>query len=226
MCAFFRVISTFAALKLALTNLNLMHDSLMNDKSITVKKKEFEKIYNRFFSFFYQVAFHFLHQEEDAKEVVQESFIKLWEKNVYTKSEPEIKNYLFIIVRNRCLNLLRDQRRNLRETNIPDYLVASINYKLLNETGEDILLCQELSEKIQVAIAGLTPQCKAVFSLSRFEDMSNSEIAQKLNISIKAVEASMTRALKKLREELSPYLSEENEKGSKLHIQTVLLSFL
>lgn len=191
-----------------------------------LKKKEFEKIYNRFFNVFFNIALHFLHHEEDAKGVVQEAFIKLWENQVNLQSEKEVKNYLFILVRNRCLNLLREKRKRLRETDSNDYLVASINYRLLNETGEDILLYRELSEKIQAAIAILTPQCKEVFKLSRFDDLSNKEIAQKLNISVKAVEANMTRALKKIREELLPYLAEQESKDNNLRIQSILLSFL
>ena len=203
-----------------------MHGGLMNDQLMAVKKKEFEKIYNRFFNFFYQVASQFLRQEEDAKGVAQEAFIRLWENNVYMQSEKEIKNYLFIVVRNRCLNLLREKRNRLRETSAPDYFVVSINYRLLNETGEDILLYRELSEKIQAAISRLTPQCREIFTMSRFEDMSNKKIAQKLNISVKAVEANMTRALKKLREELSSYLSEKDEKSRDQTVRTILLFFL
>lgn len=198
----------------------------MKEDQDNLNKKVFEKIYNRFFSFFYQVAFHFLHEEEDAKEMVQEAFIKLWERSIYMKSESEIKNYLFIIIRNRCLNLLRDKRKNLKATISHEYLTASINYKLLNETGEEILLSLELSEKIRLAVSHLTSQCREVFMMSRFEDMSNKEIAEKLQISLKAVEANMTRALKKLRGELSPYLSEKHATEINLPISTFLLSLL
>ena len=192
----------------------------------SLNKREFEDIYNRFFNVFYDVALHFLHHEDDAKCVVQEAFIKFWENDINFQSDKEIKNYLFILIRNRCLNLLREKKKRLQDTDIQDYLVASINYRLLNETGEDILLYQELFEKIQTAISRLTPQCKEVFKLSRFDDLSNKEIAQQLNISIKAVEANITRALKKLREELAPYLVGQEEKGKSLLIQSILLSFL
>ncbi|MGV8092596.1 MAG: RNA polymerase sigma-70 factor [Mangrovibacterium sp.] len=198
----------------------------MNEESDNLGKREFGKVYNRFFSFFYQIAFHFLREEEDAKEVVQEAFIKLWEKQIYVKPESEIKNYLFILVRNQCLNLLREKRKNAEKLTSQEYFAVNISYKLLNATGEDILLSAELSEKIRIAISRLTPQCMTVFTLSRFEDMSNSEIAAKLNISVKAVEANMTRALKQLREELSSYLSENNERNASQTVRIFLLSFL
>lgn len=198
----------------------------MNKKSDILNKRKFEKVYNFHFSFFYQIAFHFLHDEEDAKEVIQEAFIKLWEKQVYVKTESEIRNYLFILVRNRCLNLLRDKRKSLLQRDSPDYLAAQINYKLLSVTGEDLMLSAELSEKIRLAISKLTPQCRQVFTMSRIDDLSNHEIAEKLQISVKAVEANMTRALKKLREELSGYLSEDKGKTISLPVRNFLIALL
>ncbi|MDD4191292.1 MAG: RNA polymerase sigma-70 factor [Mangrovibacterium sp.] len=198
----------------------------MTTESDSLNKKKFEKTYHAHFSSFYQIAFHFLHDEEDAKEVIQEAFIKLWEKQVYLKPEPEIRNYLFILVRNHCLNLLRDKRKSLLERGSSDYLAAQLNYKLLSVTGEDLMLSAELSEKIRLAISGLTPQCRQVFTMSRTDDLSNHEIAEKLQISVKAVEANMTRALKQLREELSEYLSEDKGKTISLPMRNFLISFL
>ncbi|MGQ8335139.1 RNA polymerase sigma-70 factor [Sunxiuqinia sp. A32] len=189
-------------------------------------KELFEKVYESYFSFFYEVAIQFLHHEDDAKGTVQEAFIKLWENKIYTKSEPEVKNYLFIVVRNQCLNILRQRKKNFPQTDSYDFLLASINYKLISETGEDILLYSELLEKVQLAIANLTPQSREVFKLSRFEELSNKEIAEKLSITVKAVEANMTRALKSLREELMPYLKGTNSRSQNQKIKTILLSFL
>ncbi len=197
----------------------------MSKESDSLNKEKFEKTYHGHFSSFYQIAFHFLNDEEDAKEVIQEAFIRLWEKQVYLKPEPEIKNYLFILVRNRCLNLLRDKRKTLLERDSSDYLTAQINYKLLSVTGEDLMLSAELSEKIRLAISGLTPQCRQVFTMSRIDDLSNDEIAEKLQISVKGVEANMTRALKKLRKDLSDYLSEDKGKTISLPVLNFLISF-
>lgn len=191
-----------------------------------IRKKAFETMYNRHFHAFYVVAFHFLHRQDDAQQVVQEAFIKLWEGDVNLESEAEVKNYLFIVIRNRCLNLLRDRKKMSAMTAEPDHLLASINYRLLSETGEDVMLFHELSEKIQTSISNLPPQCREVFSLSRFEDLTNKEIADKLAISVKAVEANITRALRKLREDLAPYLDGEKMSGKSLLVRSVLLSFM
>ena len=192
---------------------------------IPSQKEKFEQVYNQYFSFFFEVACQFLINEEDAKEIVQDAFIKLWEKKLYHKPEQELKNFLFILIRNKSLNLLRDQKKSLKVMDNRASLFASINYKLLSETGEDILLHHELFGKIQMAIARLSPQCQEVFRLNRFEDLSNKEIAERMDISIKAVEANMTRALKNLRKELLSYLSEE-ESTSTSGLYSVLISLL
>ncbi len=198
---------------------------MVDRNQISFQKEKFEHIYNRYFSFFFEIACQFLSNNEDAKEVVQDAFIKLWEKEIYFKPEQELKNFLFILIRNKCLNHLRDQKKSLKMVDSRGYMLATINYKLLSETGEDILLHHELIGKIQTAISNLSPQCQEVFRLSRFEDLSNKKIAERMDISIKAVEANMTRALKNLRQELLPYLSEKETAGMS-RLYSVLASLL
>ena len=195
-------------------------------ESIFKRKKDFEVCYNKFFNSFYHIALQFISHEEDAEEVVQEAFIKLWGKDIDFQSEQEVKNYLFILIRNRCLNLLRDKKKQIQYGPVHDTLMALINYKLLDETGEDILLYSELVEKVRDAISLLTPQCRKVFELSRFEDLSNNEIADQMGISTKAVEANMTRAIKKLRDQLIPYLSGYPGSKDNNSLFSILLSLL
>lgn len=112
-----------------------------------LRKNEFETIYNRFFHIYYDIAQRFLYQEEDAKSVVQDAFIKLWENEIHLQNDDEIKNYLFILVRNRSMNVIRQRKKQFQTTDQPEYLINSISHKLLEKTGEDILLYQELFEK-------------------------------------------------------------------------------
>lgn len=203
-----------------------MVSKTMEHNTVVLKKRAFEKTYNRFFSTFYQIALQFLNHEDDAKGIVQDAFIKLWEKDIELASETEVKNYLFIIVRNQCLNVLRERKKKFMDTDNPDALLTTINYRLLDETGEDILLYQELSERVQMAISQLSPQCMQVFKLSRFDELTNKEISEKMDISLKAVEANMTRALKKLRKELLPYLSGDMIKDKRSNLYSFLFSLL
>lgn len=189
-------------------------------------KTDFQRVYEKFYDFFFNVANQFLQHEEDAKEVVQEAFISLWEKGKNINVDNEIKNYLFILIRNRSLNILRERKKMFLKVTTDEYMVNEMNYKILNETGEEILLFHELFDEIQQAISSLTPQCREVFKLSRFENNSNKEIAEKLGVSVKAVEANITRALKSLHNDLKYYLSANNTKPPLKQIRTVLLSLI
>ncbi|RKD88296.1 RNA polymerase sigma-70 factor [Mangrovibacterium diazotrophicum] len=187
-------------------------------------KKKFEDLYNRYFHFFYQVAMQFLNRDDEAKGVVQESFIKMWEKEIYTQTEQSVKNYLFILVRNGCLNILRQRKRRMQEIDESELLQTSVSLHLLEETSEEILLYKELSDRIASMINKLTPQCREVFKLSRFNNYTNKDIAEELGISVKAVEANMTRALKQLRQDLKLYLDQEDASKFSPGMRSALLS--
>jgi RNA polymerase sigma-70 factor (ECF subfamily) len=79
-------------------------------------------------------------------------------------------------------------------------------YESLSRMGSDYLEFNELKEKIDLAIKNLPEHCRIVFEMSRFEELKNREIAEKLGITQKTVEAHLTKALKILRNELKEYL--------------------
>ena len=105
-------------------------------------------------------------------------------------------------VHNRCLNFLRDNKKFNRD------LLALENLEDVTEFEElDPFSCEELEQKIQAAINELPEKCREVFLLSRFENLKYKEIAEKLNISIKTVEAQMSKALQHLRIRLTDYIT-------------------
>ncbi len=189
-------------------------------------KAGFQRIYEQFFNYFFRISMQFLHSEPDACEIVQDAFVALWENRDKLHKDTNIKNYLFILVRNKSLNKLRDRKKEQKHTNSKEYLIDSISYRLLNETGEEILLYDELFELIMQAIGKLPEQCREVFRMSRFDQLSNKEIAEKLDITVKAVEANITRALKILRTDLHKYLIPNLNPPSNKNLHSVLLSFL
>ena len=79
-------------------------------------------------------------------------------------------------------------------------------YESLARMGSDYLDCNELKEKIDIAIQHLPEHCRIVFEMSRYEDLKNREIAEKLGVTQKTVEAHLTKALKILRNDLKEYL--------------------
>lgn len=140
-----------------------------------------------------------------AEDLAQEVFYELVRKRDRLPAiQTSLKAYLRRSAINRALNYQRDQKM----------IFEGEEEKQLNLTDGTVdaskqLEAADLQELINAAIEQLPERCRAVFLLSRFEDMSYKEIAQHLDISIKTVENQMTKALRQLREALGPYLNND-----------------
>ena len=142
--------------------------------------------------------------EEQAKDIVQDIFYKIWEdKSIKVSSS--LNGLLFTMVRNKCLQQIEKQK-------VRDHYQQSANIRLKEEELQfysaktSSLIELELQEQLEKAIDNLPDKCREVFILSRFHDKMNKEIAEELGISIKTVEKHISRALKQIRIELKDYL--------------------
>jgi len=158
-----------------------------------------------YFKSYYQplcnYAYSFLQDKEEAEEIVQSTFISVWEKRETLSIRTSAKSYLYAMVRNACLNVIKHEKIKQRYVN-EELAMASPGY----ESVAHAVTSSELEGRIQEAIETLPEQCRLVFKLSRFEDLKYSEIAEQLNISVKTVENHMGKALKIMREQLKDYL--------------------
>ncbi len=170
------------------------------------EKFAFEAVYTDFFGVIYHLSLQYLHDEKIADEIVQDSFMKLWEIRETLNDRFNIRNFLYTITKNSCLNYLRNQKIALKHQENLKYMEMQFNYEALEKMGSYIEF-EELRLKIDQAIASLPEDLRETFLLSRFDELQYKEIAEKLSISIKTVEARMTRSLKILRHELKDYLT-------------------
>jgi RNA polymerase sigma-70 factor (ECF subfamily) len=169
------------------------------------KKKAFEAVYNDFFGVLYHLCINYLHDEKVAEEIVQDTFLKLWEIKETLNDQTNIRNFLYTITKNNCLNYLRNQNISLKHQKNILYQEMQFNYEALDKLG-NYLQFEELSDKIEASILKLPAEVIDTFRLSRFEELSYKEIAAKQEISIKTVEARISKALRILRIELKDYL--------------------
>lgn len=167
----------------------------------------FKVIYNKYFPRLYYFIYEFIHLEDITENIVQDTFATFWEKRSSLKEDTSLSSYLYSIAKNNCLYRLRDQRysEKLFTTSVDNKELA-LNLKALESVDTSIVIFQEIEEIIERTLEGLSPQCKKVFILSRFEGMKNREIADELNISQKAVEGNITRSLKIFKIALKDYL--------------------
>ena len=170
------------------------------------EKFAFEAVYTDFFGVIYHLSLQYLHDEKIADEIVQDSFIKIWEIRETLNDRFNIRNFLYTITKNNCLNYLRNQKTALKHQENLKYLEMQFNYEALEKMGS-YMEFEELRLKIDQTIGSLPDELRETFLLSRFDELQYKEIAEKLSVSIKTVEARMTRSLKILRHELKDYLT-------------------
>ena len=136
---------------------------------------------------------------DEAEDLVQQAFVKLWESHTRLDVAWSLKAYLYRSVHNACLNRLRSLKVRSK------YLDFNAHQTATMHTPPDDT-SPELLERFQRALDALPPQCRHIFELSRFETLKYKEIADQLGISIKTVETQMGKALRTLRIQLADYL--------------------
>ncbi|MGV9011796.1 MAG: RNA polymerase sigma-70 factor [Flavobacteriales bacterium] len=140
-------------------------------------------------------ALGYVKDADQAEDIVQELFARLWQDRDGLLIKGAVKSYLFTAVRNRCLNALTVKKRMRTLNEGTDDLVMS------EERGEDELA--ERAARVQAVIEALPTERRKIFRMSRNEGLKYQEIADQLGLSVKTVENQMGKALKTLREELA-----------------------
>ncbi len=161
----------------------------------------YKALFNEHYSRMVSYAFNFLKEQEASEEVAQEVFYQLWINRNKTDIKSLISSYLYRAVRNRCINLIKhiEIREKYKQFN-------STEIAQKEEEEVDTLTISELDQKIRTAIDQMPQQRKKIFIMSRYDEMTYKEIAEKMNLSKKTIENQMGKALKYLREELKEYL--------------------
>lgn len=166
------------------------------------KSELFLHLFHTCYEKLHRYAYTLLRDSEEANDVVQHVFASLWEKRDTVAFGEDIKGYLYRSVYNGCMN-------NIRRDNARDRYISykSGNNDAFTQGGtEHPTLAKELEKHILQATGALPEQCRIIFLKSREEGKKYTEIAAELEISVKTVEAQMSKALRLMREKLADYL--------------------
>jgi RNA polymerase sigma-70 factor (family 1) len=152
----------------------------------------FETLFRAHYNALANYAYSIVKNRQDAEDVAQDVFIKLWKNQPEVMHTSQVKFYLLTAVKNGCISLLRKQagQYTLEPERLELAAVADI-------TKEDK---NELQQVVLNALALLPPQCLAIFKLSRFSGLTYQQIATELGLSVKTVENQMGKALRLLRD--------------------------
>ena len=169
---------------------------LKNDDKIS-----FEKIYTLFYTRLINFSLEYVVDIEIAREIVQDSFLSLWESRSRLRDDTNISSMLFTITRNNSLNYLKHMiaQRKYNEYEKQRLAQFQLNYIALKDNSSQKIIYKELREGIEAAIDQLPPKCRKIFEMSRMKDLKHKEIASRLNISIKTVDNHISEALKRIR---------------------------
>lgn len=164
-------------------------------------KKIFEEIYRLYYSPLCFYCMRYVGDMEEAKEIVQRLFLKIWMKRDRIEINTSLKSYLYRAVQNYALNYLQQQKIKQK------YVIDKAHFPAQpSGNGQLKLEEEELKKVIKNAISKLPEKRRKIFELSRFEDMKYNQIAEHLAISVKTVEAQMSKSLQYLRIALKEYI--------------------
>ena len=160
--------------------------------------KQFELLFRSSYVSLVRYAENIIKDHDDAEEIVQDLFVKLWQDRKKINIESSLNGYLFRSVHNRCMHHIEHARVVSRHAG----KVAGEKPETPNDPS-DILQYKEMQERIARVLERLPERCGRIFYMNRFEGLRYREIAEKLSISVKTVEANMGKALKEFRNELT-----------------------
>ncbi|MFV0593363.1 MAG: RNA polymerase sigma-70 factor [Draconibacterium sp.] len=175
---------------------------LLNNK----QDAAFEVVFNLYYPRLVYFAREYV-READAKNLVQDAFVSMWERKPQFMSEAQLQSYLYTNVKNSCLMLLRHEKVKKKfATNLVLKKQNQLYERALKQVDTSELAIQEMEKIIARTLSELPDRCREIFILSRMEGKKNQEVADQLSISVKAVEAQITKALKIFRVALKEYL--------------------
>lgn len=157
----------------------------------------FKSIYTRYYSKMCVYASTLLNDEDEAEEIVQRIIMKLWEQRDIFQTIDNLQSYLFRTVKNSCFNQLAHKKIEEKYKS-----EAWIELKTLELKSLEVDFKEEKEEKIRKAVDELPERCREIVIMSKYNGLKQKEIAEKLNISVKAVESQITRAFSILRKAL------------------------
>lgn len=171
-------------------------------KAVRGSQQAFRTIVEANQGFVYAVAFRFVNDEQDAEDLAQEAFVRLW-KNLHTyKQEVKLTTWLYKIVTNQCLDFLKSRHGRQRKNKVD---IDRSHFVTDHSTPEKEFQQQELSRIIHAVADELTPKQKAVFILRDLEGLSQEEVSETLSMSTGNVKSNLFYARQKMTEKLKAW---------------------
>jgi len=204
MSIYFDTVPKYNLFNLSGVNLiSLMIKKPKTDKELAIQIRDgdisaFDKIYEKYSKRLYLFVYGIIKSKNDAEDIVQEVFVKIWDKRETINEHFSFQSFLFTIAHNTTINLIR---KKIKETDFASYLKSTQKQVKISSVISEIEY-KELKKQLEYTISKLPERQQQVYSLSRDEELSYKEIAEKLSISVNTVENHMVKALRFVREHM------------------------
>lgn len=167
----------------------------INDKDLVLKikrdeKDAFQELFERYAPRIYSFSLSYLKNKNDAEELVQNVFLKIWEKRTLLDTNQNLKAFIFKVAVNTIYDFIR--RKNIEHA-FEDY--ARLNYNANENYTWHTVIFEEMKQNLFDLVSQLPEQQQKIFQLSKFDGLTNDEIAKKLKLSKRTVENHLYRAL-------------------------------
>ncbi len=183
--------------------LNKKIENILFSRAQEGEEGSFEILFNNYYSKLCTYASIIVKYPDVAEDIVQETFIKIWNHRASITINTTFKAYIYRSVHNNCINYLKnDKYRNKNNEIIRHEIMKQSELNLQNLDTEIVekIVSEEFNKQFSRAVESLPQQCREVFLLCRNDKLTYSEVGERLDISINTVKTQMKRALLKLRD--------------------------
>lgn len=162
--------------------------------------RAFDQLFYLYNRRLYSFLFHLTRSTEDAEEILQHTFVRVWEKRDLYNEQYPFDAFLFKVAKNAFLNHARKKiNQRIAETHLGLYS------EMMDDSVDDYLALKETSSLIEALVEAMPPQRQQVFRMQKFEGLSRKEISEKLNISVVTIDSHLAKANKDLLEGLKRF---------------------
>jgi len=173
----------------------LLDDNYIRSGLLSENSSIFEELFHELYNKLCNYALRFLSSPEEAEEVVQQCFVKLWERRTSADSIKSFKSYLYKSVHNSCLNLFEHEKIKRQYASEAEYKLKQIYTSEFQVSYSD-----DLKDKLELFIEELPEKNKEVFKLRFYEGYNTKEVSEMLQITPRTVETHVSKSLKILRD--------------------------
>jgi RNA polymerase sigma-70 factor, ECF subfamily len=170
-------------------------------------RSSFDLLFRSYYSGLCSYANNYLKSKDISEEIVQEVFIRLWEKRNKTLIHTSIRAYLYQSVFNGCMSYIKEIRTSgFKHVDLEDF---SIRTELMSMDLADAefskMFSEDIEKDLEAAISELPEQCRKIFTMCRTDNLSYNEISNILKVSKSTVKTQMSRAMNKILKQMEKY---------------------